>query len=230
VTATAARDLVEPMVSGPEVPVTAGLADHAATVKQPRHGLKEAIPNSLSKADVCATDIAHGRESAIETRMQEGCGIVAKIRHGRLGQAHKVEPRQVDVDVRVNQAWHQHLPVAVNDFCVGVRSVRAGNYILDRCTHDHNIVTFDEPVGLTVEDARSAKDSGFGVTHSGFSPIGAVTCPVDCISAISGLIGCSANNPKVVDRVRRSLCSAVPASLKTGAAFTPDRCLFHSLF
>jgi hypothetical protein len=170
VSATAAYDVVEPVVSGPEVSVTAGLADDATPVKQPWDGLEQTIPYSLRKANVGAADVPDGRESAIEAGMQERCGKVCEVRHGRLCQTRKVQPRQVDVDVSVDQAWHQHPTTAIDDFCIRVCDVRAGNYVLDGWARDHNIVILDEPVGFAVEDARSAKNGGCSITHSGFSP------------------------------------------------------------
>jgi hypothetical protein len=150
--------------------VTAGLADDATPVKQPWDGLKQTIPYSLRKTDIRATHIPDGRESAIEARVQERCGKVCKVRHGRLCQTRKVQSGQIDVDMSVNQAWHQHPPTAIDNFCIQVCDVRTGNYVLDGWARDHNIVTFDEPVGFAVEDACSAKNDGLGVNHSGSSP------------------------------------------------------------
>jgi hypothetical protein len=150
----AAHDVVEPVISGPEVSVTAGLADDAAPVEQPRDSLKQTIPNSLGKTDIRATHIPDGCESTIEARMQKRCGKVRQIRDGRLCQTRNIQARQVNVNVSVNQAWHQHPATAIDDFCIRDYDVRDGNYILDGWTRDHNIVAFDEPVGFAVEDTR----------------------------------------------------------------------------
>jgi hypothetical protein len=171
VTATAACDVVEPIIPGPEVAVTAGLADDATAVKQSWHRLEQTIPYRLRKTDISATHIPDGRESAIKARVQERRGMVRKIRHGRLSKARKVQPGQIDMDMSVNQAWHQHATTAIDDFCIRGYGIRDGNYVLDGCARDYNIVAFDEPVGFAVEDARSAKNDGFGFTHGGFSPI-----------------------------------------------------------
>jgi hypothetical protein len=73
VTATAAHDVVEPVVSRSEVSVTAGLTDDAPTVEQPWDGLEQAIPNSLRKANVRATDIP----DVVNPRSSQECRNVA---------------------------------------------------------------------------------------------------------------------------------------------------------
>ncbi len=169
--------------------MTAGLADDATAVKQSWHRVEQTIAYRLRKTDIRATHIPDGRESAIEARMQELRGMVRKIRHGRLCDACKVQAGEIDVDVSVNQAWHQHPTTAIDDFGIRGYGVRDGNYILDGCARDYNIVTFDEPVGFAVEDARSAKNNGLAsLTVASLQFNGAVTYPDDCIWAISKIL------------------------------------------
>ena len=165
VAATATHEVVEPMIAGPEVSVAAGLADDASAVKQPRHTLEQTVPNGLRKADVCPTDIANGCKSAIKASMQKRCGVVRKIGHGSLRQTGKVQAGEVDVNVCVNQAGHQHAVAAINDLCIRRCAGRGGNYVFDGRACDHYIVAFDEPFGIAVENARSAKDGVSGVGH-----------------------------------------------------------------
>jgi hypothetical protein len=165
VTATATHHVVEAMISGPEVSVTAGLADDATAVKQPRHALQQSVPYGLRKAHIGAAHIPHGCESAIQAGMQKRCGVVRKVGHRSLRQPRKVQSSKVDVDVRVNQAWHEHSPATIDDFCIRMYGGGAGNYIFDRRACDHHFAAFDKPIRIAVENARSAKDDPFGVAH-----------------------------------------------------------------
>ena len=57
---------IERVVSGAEVAVAAGLGENAATIKEPGHPIKQAVPDGRGDTNVCAAYVADGGKAAVE--------------------------------------------------------------------------------------------------------------------------------------------------------------------
>ena len=123
---TAGVSRFERVVSRTEVTMAAGLRDNTAAVKQPRHRTQQAILDGQSQANVGSPDVAKRGEAAIEARSQKPRRKVRQIGHGRLHHPDDIQPGRINMNVGIDQPWHQDTAAAVDDLVI-VRREALGN-------------------------------------------------------------------------------------------------------